>query len=103
MKIPFASGGSIDTDKLNDKDAAIHEAINNLYQVCQKFNVSGFAKVVLKDNEGIGMLHLPNQNDEIRSEEYSKLVASIAEWIHKTSNGRLMVVESEEGQDTDKE
>ncbi len=45
------------------------------------------------------MLYLPNQNDEIRAREYSNLVSSINEWLVKTSDGRLSIVNSEVDED----
>jgi hypothetical protein len=96
MKIPLTNGRSIETDKLTDKSAAIHEAINHLYLTCEKFNVVGFAKVVLQENEGLGMLFIPQQSEDIRSEEYSKLISSLADWIDKTSGGRLQIIDKEE-------
>lgn len=95
MKIPLTSGNVVDTDNLNDRDAALHEAINNLYLVCEKFNVPALAKVVIKDNEGLGMLYLPNKTDEERSKEYGRLVASIADWLYKTSDGRLAIFDTD--------
>jgi hypothetical protein len=100
MKIPLTSGGLVDTDKMNDRDASMNEAINNFYLTCEKFNVTGFAKVILKENEGLGCLYLPLDNDELRSQEYSKLVSSIAEWLERTSNGRLIVVDTENQEDS---
>ena len=92
MKIPLATGETIDTDKLNDKKAELHEAMNNFYLVCKKYNVIGFAKMIYEQEEGLGMLYLPNENQEMRSKEYTTLVAGIADWIYKTS-GKLSIVE----------
>ena len=43
MKIPLITGGEVDTDKLSDKSAELHEAINNLFEVCKKYNTIGMS------------------------------------------------------------
>lgn len=95
MKIPLTSGGVVDTNKLSDRDAALHEAVSNLYLTCEKFNVTGFCKVVLENGEGIGMLHLPNESDEVRGKHYTNLVTTINDWLMKTSDDRLMIVDTQ--------
>lgn len=94
MKIPLTSGGEKDTDKMNDKEAALCEGINNFYALCEKYNVTGYARVVIKEGEALGCVYLPNESDEIRGKEYSKLVTSLAEWIETTSEGKLVVVKA---------
>ena len=95
MKIELLSGGHVDTDQLTDRNAQIHEAFGNLYEVCKKYDVTVFSRVLLSEKDSIGMLYLPT-GDETRSlEQYSFLVASLSEWINKTSKGRLQVTEVE--------
>lgn len=95
MKIELLSGGHVETDQLPDKLAEIHEAFGQLYDVCKKYDVTVFSRVLLSEKESIGMLYLPT-NDEAKSlEQYSFLVASLSEWINKTSKGRLIVTEVE--------
>ena len=103
MKIPLTSGGVVETNDLNDKSAAIHEAISHLYTTCEKFNIAGFTNVVMGESERLGMLYLPNQSDKIRHEEYRKLVASLSDWLHKTSDGRLIILDTEEDRDFNNE
>ena len=94
MKVNLINNNVIDTDNLDDRSAEIHEAVNSLYNACERYNVVGFVKVILKDNEGLGALFLPNKTDEIRNRAYLKLVASISDWLEKTSDGRLSVVDN---------
>ncbi len=101
MKIPLISGNEVDTNKLNDKDAALHEAINQLYVTCENLNVAGFAKVSVSNGNSLGMLYLPNTSDEVRIKEYSKLVASLDDWLYKTSDGRLSITSTQEGEEFD--
>ena len=104
MKIISASGKIVDTDKLGDKDAALHEAINNLYEVSEKFGVTSFAQVLLKEQEGLGLLYLPDGTDETRAEEYSKLVSCISTWLKRTSGGVFYIARNDiEGEDNEGE
>lgn len=103
MKIPLTSGGAIDTDKLNDKDAELYEAINNFYTVCAKYNIPGFAKILLKGEEGLGALHLPNETEDIRNEEYTRMVSSISQWLEQTSDGRLVIMDVLAGEEPPQE
>jgi hypothetical protein len=96
MKIPLVTGKIADTNKMNDRDAAIHEALNNLYTTCEKFNVAAMARLSLIEGQGLGFLYLPNKTDEIRNTEYANLVSSLADWITKTSGGRLIIVDTQE-------
>jgi hypothetical protein len=105
MKLPLING-EVDTDKLNDKDAAIYESIINFYDVCKKYNVTGFAKLILQEENGLSMLHIPDENDEVRAREYTKLITYLSEWINKTSGGRLIVIDTQkdsESQESDDE
>ena len=96
MKIKLADDKVIDTDKLSDRDAEIHEALDHLYKVCERYNIIALSRVVLNNKEHIGMLHLPQDSDEKTQQSYNILVAGLAEWISKTSEGRLQVIGTEE-------
>lgn len=92
MKIELKSGITVDTHKMTDRDAEIHEALNNLFQVCKKHNVASFLRVVLSKNNHVGMHTMPDDPNRVQ-DEYSHLIHSLAEWVAKTSDNQLQLVE----------
>lgn len=94
MKIKLINGQKVDTDNLDDRRAEIYEAINTFYEVCKKYNITGYA-VSLYNKEGLGTLYLPSENDKLGSFAYVELVNYISEWLNKTSDGRLFIIDRE--------
>ncbi len=54
MKIKTTNGETIDTKKLSDKEAEVSEAVNNLFEVCKRYNCSLLTKVIISDTKYIG-------------------------------------------------
>ena len=100
MKISLVTGDVIDTGTLTDKDEEIHIIINKFYEVCAKYNVTGFARIIGGEKGSLASLYLPNETPEKRNEEYGKLIASFADWIQNTSNGRFLVVDTQTQEDS---
>ena len=95
MKIELLSGGHVETDQLPDKLAEIHEAFGQLYDVCKKYDVTVFSRVLLSEKESLGMLYITDKDKTPWEQQYMFLVGLLSEWLNETSNGRLSVVENE--------
>jgi hypothetical protein len=93
MKIKLMSGEEIDTFKLNDKSSEIHEKMHDLYETCKKYNVTIFSRILLEKEMHIGMLYLPDDTEEIKSEQFTYLIEAIGDWLMKTTDGDLRIVQ----------
>lgn len=90
MKIPFEDGIIVDTDKLSDKDADIHEAIHNLYNVCRKYGVTAFTRVILNKKKYVGMTTVTKQKDS--SFDFDFLMEAINKFVMEISNGKIALM-----------
>jgi benzoyl-CoA reductase/2-hydroxyglutaryl-CoA dehydratase subunit BcrC/BadD/HgdB len=92
MKIELLNGHILDTEKLSDKEAAIHEAMNNLFEVCKKYGISAFATAVVGKERFIHMKSITkNPNDEVKIDEYNTLFASINKFLQESSDGKVKI------------
>lgn len=86
---------TVDTDKLNDKDAAIHEALENFYQVCKQYDVSAIVRLALNDKTFLSLQTVP-KSEEKKNKDYTFLIGVLAAWLERVTQGRLKVVDTEE-------
>lgn len=82
---------TIDTKNLTDKDAEISLAIKNLYDVCEKYNVTMFARAVLNDKKYIGAYTLIDAPPEKQKRNCLFLLDLLAKFIKDASNGKAIV------------
>ena len=47
MKLNTTKGKKIDTKKMSDKDAAIHEAVAKLLKVCKQYNAPLYCRAII--------------------------------------------------------
>jgi hypothetical protein len=92
------SGIEVDVNQLTDRDAEIHEAVNNLFKICERYNVSSFVRVVLNSHEKkgqyIGMQTAPKDKNMI-NQDYQFLMELLSRWISSTTSGHLQVVKNQ--------
>jgi hypothetical protein len=91
MKIPFEDGMIVDTDKLTDKDAAVHEAIHNLSKVCRKYGVTAFTRVILNHKKYVGMNTITKDKTRVQA-DMDFLMEAIAKFCHDVSGGQIEVM-----------
>lgn len=91
MKITTISGKEIDTNMLDDKSAEIHEAINNLYNVCKKYNSTLYARVIIDKEQTIGANYMYQGKDKLRKENIVTLFSLINEFVLDATNGEVFL------------
>lgn len=95
MKINVFQGEKItkevETDKINDKDAEILEAIEKLRTVCKKYDVASYIRVLVNADKFYGTQTAP-ANPKKAQKDYHFLVSNLSEWIEKTTQGSLKVI-----------
>ena len=101
MEIKTIDDTVINTDKLSDKDAEISEALNKLYEVCEKYNVTLFTKVILSNKNYLGAFHLVKGDKDKQSSDVYYLLNLINDDVIKATQGqvrfmRVQEIESEE-------
>jgi diketogulonate reductase-like aldo/keto reductase len=90
MKIKTTTGETIDTAKLSDKESEVSEAVNQLYEVCRRYNVSMLAKVIVSDNKYIGA---QNQMNGPKSAESMAFLFNVLNlYVLDTTNGEFRLV-----------
>ena len=93
MKIKTLNGEEINTEKLSDREAEISESINNLYEVCKRYNTTMFASAVVPEsNKYIGAQFIMNAPKEKSEESAMFLFGTINRFISRTTNGEIQVV-----------
>ena len=97
MKIKTVTGKVVDTDKLSDKKAEIYEAINNLYSVCEKYNTTFVARVVLDAKETLGANFTSAGKAKERKDSIMALLTLLDEFVSSSTGGvvRVKAVETE--------
>ena len=92
MEISLKDGLTLDTNKLSDRDAAIHEALNNLYKVCKQFGAMSFARVIMNKTQFIGMNTMGVGDDKAKQMDYELLMESLGKFINESSSGKLALM-----------
>ncbi len=90
MKIETVDGKVLDTAKMSDKNAEIHECIDKLYTLCKIYNVPLFAKAILPDSV-LGAFH--SGKDKEKGTEMMFFV--LDDFVQKVSNGAARIQISE--------
>jgi hypothetical protein len=102
MKITLQDGVELDTNKLCDKEAAITEAIHNLYDVCKQYNVTAFLRVILNPEKYIGMTTVIKDDAKIQ-DDFDLLMASIGKFVDETSGGKIALMIQKDPSDSPEE
>jgi len=91
MKIKFTSGTEIDTNKLSDRDAELHEAVKNLTDICHKYGFTSFLRVILNKEDVLEMQTIIDDKEKMQV-DLSILMSSISTWVSQSTSGELAVV-----------
>ena len=91
MKIEMDDGIQVDTDKLTDKDAAISEALDNLYKVCKQYDITSFTRLLIDEGKYMGM-NTVTKNPKRLQNDYDFLMETIAKFVDSTSQGKLALM-----------
>ncbi len=93
MKIETVDGKVLDTAKMSDKNAEIHECIENLYNLCKLYNVPLFCKAILPDSV-LGAFHGGTDKEK----NTQMMFFLLDDFIQKSTNGaaRIQIDESNE-------
>jgi hypothetical protein len=81
----------IDTDKLTDKEAAVFEALNNLFKVCEQFNLTSFVRILVDKKKFVGMNTIVNIEKQ-KDDDYDFLLNTINDYVEKISNGQVTLM-----------
>jgi len=95
MEVKLDNGVTVNTDKMGDKEAALVEALNNLYKVCQQYNITAMARIISSPKKFMGMTHVVNGDTNRLQEEYGFLMETIATFVQDSSGGKLAVMVQE--------
>lgn len=93
MKIPQFDGSIIDTAKLPDIDAAMHEKTCELAEFSQKFNVP-FVSFFLRNGRGFcsSFVADPKTATVFQScEVVAKMLYFLNIWVNRVTNGEFMI------------
>lgn len=80
--------GKVDTKKLSDKDAAIHEAVANLYKVCQQYNVPMFCRAILHEKRYCGAQFFGSK----KPSEVNFMFDLMGKFVEDSSGGDVVMV-----------
>jgi hypothetical protein len=94
MKIKTTTGDIIDTDKLPDKQAEVTEAINNLFKVCHKYNVTFLCRAVLNDRDYLGAVNMAKGPKKKINAEIVFLLSLLAAFVVQSTNGKYQFVQT---------
>lgn len=93
MKVNLENGTVLDTDKLSDKDAEIHEALVNLYNICEKYNVTSVTRIILNDKKFVGTKTFKRDvKGEPIVEDVDFLFNSLNHYLQDVTNGEVMLI-----------
>lgn len=86
----------LNTKSFSDKDADIADAIENLYNVCSKYNSTMFARVVLGNGKYLGAYCLVNGPKAKKIKDCWFLLDTIAKFIRECSGGKIKMVKADD-------
>jgi hypothetical protein len=98
MNVICTNGTTIDTSKLTDKQAEIYEAMYNLYKLCEKYDVTVFARAIINSKKHFGISTVPKDKKR-KHDDYMYLFDLMGEFASKTTEGALQLVCLEPGDD----
>lgn len=94
MKIKTPSGKEIDTDKLNDRESEVAEALFDLYSKCEKYNVTMFARLIFDNKKFLtSQFFKINKRKKKRDfEEQLFLMDLLAQFVSEATDGTFKVM-----------
>jgi hypothetical protein len=97
MKIADVDGKVLDTDKMSDKKAAIVEAINNLYKVCEQYNITFIARAIVSTNNFVEANYLRKGDPKSVEQDGLFLVTLLNDYVSRVSGGQYAIMERQTG------
>jgi hypothetical protein len=92
MKIQTVDGKTIDTEKLSDSHAELHEAVNNLFKICERYNKTMVCRVVLETGkDSLGANYTANLPEDQRGENVLHLLGMIGEYLESSTGGAVTI------------
>ena len=91
MQIPLEDGIIVDTDNLTDKEAEIYEAIKKLSDVCRKYGVTSFLRVIINNDKFVGM-HTVAKNEIQLQKDFDFLMSAINSFVTDVSSGQVVMM-----------
>jgi hypothetical protein len=89
MKIETIEGKTIDTEKLTDENAEIHEALNALYETCKKYNKTFLCRIALAKNKSLGANFTHKGKSEDVGQTVLYLFALIQQYLEESTGGAV--------------
>lgn len=90
MKIKTTTGQTLNTKDMNDLESDISMAINNLYELCSKYNLTCLTKVIVSNNKFIGAQNQASGPKGPESMEF--LFNLINDFCINTTKGKIRLV-----------
>ena len=82
----------VDTSNLTDREEEILKAINNLYEVCSKYNASAFLRVVRDKKRFFGLTKVASGTPEKLQDDLNVLLNSINTFVQEVSNNQVTLM-----------
>jgi hypothetical protein len=92
MKIKTTTGEEIDTKSLNDREAEISECVQNLYDICQRYNCSMLARVVPNETKYIGAQFVMKGTQEKSNDSLMFLLGTVNKYVSDITKGEIQLI-----------
>jgi hypothetical protein len=91
MKIETLEG-NLDTDKMTDREAEIYEAMTNFYEVCKRYNVSMFTRVILEKGKATGANYTQKfEKEEDKILNAIEMMGLMNGWLSESTMGAARI------------
>lgn len=92
MKIPDSRGGEVDTNNMTDAEAEVFAAVDNLYKICKKYNLTFVSRTVLGGGKFAGGQFIADiKNEEDRFKNLIDLYFSLDQFVREGTNNMVRV------------
>jgi len=90
----------LDTSKMTDKEADISSALQNLFDVCTRYNVTSFARIIFNKKRFVGAETHVVGNDQQKKENLEFLMETFNNYTVKITAGQVVLarIKPEEGE-----
>jgi hypothetical protein len=96
MEIEIIDKGIINTNTMSDRDAEIYEAVNNIYLLCKKYNLSAYMVIPVGKEKSINMTSMVQNDPQKLEEDFLVMMTSIAQTVEKLSGGKCALMKQDE-------
>jgi hypothetical protein len=91
MKIETLDG-NLDTDKMTDREAEVYEAMNNFYKVCERYNISMFARVIFEKGKASGAYYAQKfEKGEDKILNAIQMMGLMNGWLNEATGGAATI------------